>query len=48
MHFAVLPKYHIGKIPPITVHWQYFLKSRYASFLQGVFETQVATSSLIN
>jgi len=38
MNFAILPKYHIGKIPPIyntsaiCAH-----KSHYASFLHGVF-----------
>jgi len=31
-------KYHVGKIPPYTVYWEYLLiKKRYTGFLHEVF-----------
>jgi len=38
MNFAMLPKYHIGKIPPMCSISAIFVhKSHYAGFLHGVF-----------
>jgi len=49
MNFGKLPKYHVGKIPPYTVHWEYLLiKTAALAFYMKCLEIQVATSSMVN